>query len=530
MNPLLLLVPQEGAKHVEHAINIDLGKNTEETTYAIARWILDSVHWLLDLVGLEKHETLVTVLYAVIVFLVSVAVGRIVQWLVTTILNKIGPHVKSQFYNYLVEEKFFSRLGRIIPALVFLIFIEFTLTSRASLASWLTRITWIYFIIIICNALCTLADSIWSNINKRANKKHLPLNGLVQLVKLIIWIVAVIVIVAIILDKSPASLLAGLGAFAAVLMLVFKDSILGVVAGVQLSQNDSLHVGDWIAVPGADANGTVTEVGLTAVKVENWDKTISTLPPYSLVSKGFKNYRNMSQSNTRRICRSYYIDADSVVPLTDDMLKEYAEIPLLKDWIAQKLEERTKGITASINSEYGPQIGSIDTNLGLFRAYMTFWLFKNPNISHADTCFVTTLQQTSVGIPLQLYCFTATSSWLPYEGVQAAVFEHMAVMLFKFKLYTFEYPSGRDEIIDGYLSPGKNPDAIFGMPYPFFRGSGTPQSPAMPPAGLYPGSAPAQTAAPAAASSQSEGGPSAPSSPAGNSSAGAEAGNATPVK
>lgn len=500
-----MLVPVGDRKPVEHAINIDLGDNAEETTYAVARWILDSVHWLLDLVGLEKNETLVTVVYAAIVFIVAVVVGRVVQWVVASILNKIGPHVKSQFYNYLVEEKFFSRLCRIIPALVFLIFIQFTLTSRVSLASWLTRLTWIYFIFIICDALCTLADSIWSNINRRANKKHLPLSGLVQLVKLIIWIVAVIIIVAIILDKSPASLLAGLGAFAAVLMLVFKDSILGVVAGVQLSQNDSLHVGDWIAVPGSDANGTVTEVGLTAVKVENWDKTVSTLPPYSLVSKGFTNYRNMSQSNTRRICRSYNIDADSVVPLTDEMLQEYAEIPLLKDWIARKLDERAKGTPASINSQYGPQIGTIDTNLGLFRAYMTFWLFNNPDISHADTCFVTTLQQTSAGIPLQLYCFTATSSWLPYEGVQAAVFEHMAVMLFKFKLYTFEYPSGRDEIIDGYLSPGKNPESIFGMPYPFFKGTGTPQSPATPPAGLYAASTPSPAAAPALAETPTPG-------------------------
>ena len=501
MNPLLL-IPQvaKAAEHpAVHAMDIQLGKNTEETTYAIARWILEGVHWLLDLVGLSHHPALVTTVYAVIVFLIAVLVGRAVQWVVVQILNKIGPHLHSDFYSYLVKERFFTRLCRIIPALVFLIMIQFTMTDKASLAAWLTRLTWIYFLLVITDALCTLTDSIWSNVNTRANKKHLPLNGIVQLVKLILWIISVIIICAILLDKSPGSLLAGLGAFAAVLMLVFKDSILGVVAGVQLAQNDSLHVGDWIAVPGSDTNGTVTEVGLTAVKVENWDKTTSTLPPYSLVSKGLKNYRSMSQSNTRRIQRSYFIDADSVVPLTDEMLAEYAKIPLLKDWIALKLEERAKGIIPSVNSDNGPQIGSIDTNLGLFRAYMTFWLNSNPDISHQDTCFVTTLEQTSTGIPLQLYCFTATSSWLPYEGVQAAVFEHVAVMLYKFRLYTFEYASGRDSIIEGYLSPGKNPGSIFGMPYPFFPGSGTPTNPGNPPAGMYPPTPGAPTSAPSSA-------------------------------
>ena len=169
------------------------------------------------------------------------------------------------------------------------------------------------------------------------------MNGVVQLVKLILWIIGVIIVFGILFNRSPASMLAGLGAFSAVLMLVFKDNILGVVAGVQLAENDSLHEGDWIVPNGSDANGTVIEVGLTAIKIENWDKTISTIPPYDLISKGFKSYRNMQLSHTRRIQRSYMIDADSIVATDDNMLAEFAEIPLLKEWIAKKLEQRAAG-------------------------------------------------------------------------------------------------------------------------------------------------------------------------------------------
>ena len=466
-------------------VDIKLDNTTVETTYAVGKWLMNCVEWVLNAVGLEHHETLVTVIYAALVFVIAMFIGRLVQWLVETILNKIGPHIKYDLYSSLVRERFFSKICRMIPALVFLIMISVTLNSHVALAGWLSRLTWIYIVYIMGYSLSAFTDSIWHHVDSRANKRHLPLNGVIQLVKLIIWVIGIIIVCGILLGKSPGSLLAGLGAFAAVLMLVFKDSILGVVAGVQLADNDSLHVGDWIAVPGTDANGTVMEVGLTAVKIENWDKTVSTVPPYNLVSNGFKNYRNMSMSNTRRICRNYLIDADSVVETNAEMLARFAQIPLMKEWIEKKIEQRNAGKVENVNNSAGLVDGSIDTNLGVFRAYVKLWLDANPNISHSDTCFISTLAQTAAGIPLQIYCFTSTSSWLPYEGIQSTVFEHLAVMLYRFNLYTFEYPTGRDEIIDGFLSPGKNPQDVFGMPYPLFYGSGSPVKPASPPKGLY---------------------------------------------
>lgn len=475
--------------HVQDALGLHLSSTTEESSYFIARVLMKCVYWFLNLFGLEHHDTLFLLIYATIVFLLAISIGMLVKWLLVFILNKIGPHVKSDFYEYLVEHHFFTKICRIIPPIIFLILIQFTLNGKETLASWLTKATWVYIVFILCRTFTTLADVIWKHIDSRANKRHLPLNGIVQLVKLIIWIIGAIVVVGILVDKSPGSMLAGLGAFSAVVMLVFKDNILGVVAGVQLAENDSLHEGDWIVPNGSDANGTVVEVGLTAIKIENWDKTISTIPPYNLISSGFKSYRNMQLSKTRRIQRSYMIDADSVVTTDDTMLAEFAKIPLMKDWIEKKIEQRNAGKTEDVNNSAGLVDGSIESNLGVFRAYLKLYLDQNPNISHSDDCFISTLGQTAAGIPLQLYCFTSTSAWLPYEAIQSTVFEHLAVMLYRFHLYTFENPSGRDTIVDGYLSPGKDAEYIWGLPYPFFTDSGTPGRPGVPPAGLYPGAA-----------------------------------------
>ena len=465
-------------------VAIQMSNTTAESSYFLARIMMDLCHWLLRIFGLQNNSELFIFLYIGLVFLFSMAVGMLLQWIVVLILHKLQPHIKGMLYGLLVERKFFTKACRILPPIIFLI--QFTLYMHNSILSWLTRLTVIYIVIEVAIALCTLSDVIWVTIDTRENKRNLPLHGIVQVVKLIVWIVASIIMAALMLDKSPGALLAGIGAFAAVLMLVFKDSILGIVAGVQLAQDDSLHVGDWIAIPNGNANGTVAEVSLTEVKILNWDKTVSTVPPYNLITNGFKNYRNMQESNTREISRSYMIDADSVVETTDEMLQSYAEIPLLKDWISKKIEQRKAGQEYAVNNPAGLVDGTIDTNLGVFRAYMKLWLDANPGISHADTCFVATQAQTSVGIPFWIYCFTSTSAWAAYEALMSGVFEHVAAVMYKFGLYTFENPSGRDTIVEGWMSPGRSTAPVFGMPYPFFYGSGTPMQPGIPPANPQP--------------------------------------------
>ena len=437
-----------------------------EHYWSIVRFLMRVTYEFLSWLHLEHDKELFIFIYAVLVFIISFGIGLLLQWIIVKIGTRISRHTTNDIYTNLVNEKFFTRICRLIPALLFLIFIQFTLASHAALSGWLTRLTICYMIILISVALCSLADAAWVHIDNRENKRKLPLKGIVTLTKGIVWIVGIIIIVALLVNKSPASLLAGLGAFAAVLMLVFKDTILGVVAGVQLSENDSLHVGDWIKV--GEANGMVQEVTLTQVKVLNWDKTVTTLPPYSLVSGGFTNYRNMRESGTRRVERSYLIDSDSVVSTDEAMLDEFARIPLLTDWIAKKKAQKAAGKVEDVENSEGLADGSIETNLGVFRAYITLYLRNHPNVYQdregMNLQFVSTLPQTSAGIPLQLYFFTATSKWVPYEGIASGIFEHIAVMLYKFKLYTFEYPTGRDTILEGYIAPGKIPSSVLGIP------------------------------------------------------------------
>ena len=398
----LLAVPAEIINQVN--------ATTAESSYAIARLIMSFVNWTLDMIGQESNPTLYIWLYAISVFGFAFLVGYAIKWIVVWTIGMITPHLKSTIYAQLAEKHLFSRICNIIPPLIFLILIQFTLYAHASVAYWLSKFCWIYIVIIIAMSLTRLTDVIWARIDERANKRKLPLNGLVQLLKLIIWIFATVIISAVMLNKSPGALLAGIGVFASVLMLIFKDSILGVVAGVQLSENDSLHVGDWISIPGSEANGTVTEVSLTAVKILNWDKTTSTVAPYNLITNGFKNYRSMQESNTRRIQRSYMIDADSVVETTPEMLEELSRIPLMKEWIARKLEQKHNGKEEDVKNSAGLADGTIDTNLGMFRAYVMMYLTSNKYIDRTSDCFVTTLAQQGGGIPLQVYCFTNTSS------------------------------------------------------------------------------------------------------------------------
>ena len=301
----LAMIPVKTAKlAAEHNLPaVDLSPQAQESTYFIARILMDASQFLTGLIGLSHNTSVVTAVYATLVFLLSLVIGWVLQIVIAFITMQASKHLNSDIYHILVKKKFFMKVCRIFPALVFLILIELTLTHKVTLATWLTRATCIYIVFIVCNSLAILCTAAWEHIDSTANKRKLPLKGLVQLVQGAIWLIGVIVICAILLDRSPATLLAGLGAFAAVLMLVFKDSILGVVAGVQLSENDSLHVGDWIKVHGTDANGTVEEVTLTAVKVRNWDKTVTSVPPYSLVTGTFTNYQPMSMSNTRLIQR-----------------------------------------------------------------------------------------------------------------------------------------------------------------------------------------------------------------------------------
>ena len=268
---------------------------------------------------------------------------------------------------------------------------------------------------------CTLLSAIYTISNESEKTKNHTLQGVFQMLKIIAICVGAIIIVAILIDKDPTKLLAGLGASAAVLMLVFKDSIMGLVAGVQLSANDMLRPGDWITMPKYGADGYVTEVTLTTVKVQNWDKTITTIPPYALVSDSFQNWRGMFNSGGRRIKRSIFIDMNTI---------RFCDEKMKKDFVKQGF------IKAGDKNTY--------VNLTLFREWLEAWLRNHKEVHKEMIVMVRQLQPTPQGLPIELYFFSADTAWVSYEHLQAEIFEYIFAVLPEFKLRAFQSPAGSD--------------------------------------------------------------------------------------
>lgn len=407
--------------------------------HKVAAWLLKTIDGFLNRLGLEKDRTIEEILYVIAIVAVAVLVGWLMRKCVLWLTRKIVSVRHTIVGQELLDQRVFSRCSHIIPPLVIMGLLPFAFNGDVVPLHILQRILGAYLVVVFAVAINTVLTFIWSNYDRKENTKNLPLKGILNIGKGIVWIIAAILVVSVLIDKSPGALLAGLGAFAAALMLVFKDSILGFVAGVQLSQNDMLRVGDWIVVPSTIANGIVVDVSLTAVKVQNWDNTIVTLPPYTLVSTSFQNWRGMSDSGWRLISRSVIIDVDSVRTADDDLIKTVSSLEGMEAFMA---EVKQKG-----GAFYDPGVatvnGSTATNLGLFRAYMCAYLLGHPLVAKNQQILVRVMTPEGGGYPLQIYCYT-TTAWTAYEAVQSEIFEKVAVMAPQFGLRLFNEPSGGD--------------------------------------------------------------------------------------
>lgn len=405
-------------------------------SHKIAAGTLDFIDSALDFIGLRHHQTLEEIIYVAIIIAVSFGVGWIVRRLALVGLRKIVAMRHSVVSREMLELHTPSKCTHIIPPLIFLAFVPFAFTAGSRLLTVLERAAVIYILIALGIGLCAVITLIYHHYNTYDNHRNLPLKGVRNIAMGIVWIVIVIVAVSVAFDRSPAVLLTGLGAFAAALMLVFKDSILGFVAGIQMSQNDMLHVGDWIVVPSTPANGTVLDVSLSAVKVRNWDNTIVTVPPYTLVSTSFQNYRGMTDSGARRITKTLTMDVSTVTPLDPAGVDAIvARVPLLKPFVDGL---RQKGATAVCDGGLTPVNGTIETNLGLFRAYISLYVLDNPGIAKDQQILIRIMDPNEDGLPLQIYCFTNTTAWDAYEGIQSAIVEHVTTMapIFGLAVYT----------------------------------------------------------------------------------------------
>lgn len=281
-------------------------------------------------------------------------------------------------------------------------------------------------------------------LQKTPSGQKLPVNGIAQALKLVLLVIFVILIASVLLDRSPVLILSGLGAMTAVLMLIFQDSIKGFASGVQLSAYNLLAVGDWVEMPKYNADGDVIEIGLTTIKIQNWDKTIVSVPTYALMSDSFKNWRGMSVSGGRRVKRSVFIDVGSIHFLTDAEITRLKKASLLAPYLdgkTRELEAYNKSLGVDLTS---PVNGRHLTNIGVFRAYLGNYLKTNPHIHKELTIMVRQLAPTAEGLPVEVYAFTATTAWVAYEDIQSDIFDHIFAVLPEFGLRAYQAPSGGD--------------------------------------------------------------------------------------
>lgn len=381
---------------------------------------------LLQQTGIEKNDlswsTQVVLILAIL--LISYLMTLVFRHLIMPAVRKITARTKATWDDYLFNDKMMTSFCRMIPPIIWYVLLPFAFNdSSAYLLQILLKISLICLIITALMLIKCFLDSLYEISSEHETLKNRPLKGIYQMINLIAIGIGIILIISILIDQNATAILTGLGASAAILMLIFKDSILGLVAGVQLSANDMLRPGDWITMTKYGADGYVVEVSLTTVKVQNFDKTITTIPPYALVSDSFQNWRGMRESGGRRIKRSLFIDMTTVHFCTPEEVARFTE----KGWISAPTE----------GSE--PPV-----NLYVFREYALKYICSHPDVNHNLMQMVRQLQPTTEGIPVEVYCFSNTPDWIPYETLQGELFDHLIAMVPEFGLHIFQRPAGTD--------------------------------------------------------------------------------------
>lgn len=393
-----------------------------ELNDTIAGWLTEC-GWNEAYIGLTAKSIIVLG-----ILLVAYVTTMLFRRLVVPALQKISARTKVTWDDYLFSDKVMRSAARLIPPVVWYVLLRAAFYDMPLLLDVLHKGCLIYFIVVFLQLVGAFLDTLYDISSQHETLRNRPLKGVYQMIKLLAVCVGGILIISILIGRDATTILAGLGASAAIIMLIFRDSILGLVAGVQLSANDMLRPGDWITMAKYGADGYVTEVTLTTVKVQNFDKTITTIPPYALVSDSFQNWRGMWDSGGRRIKRSLLIDASSVRVCSEDELARLRKIGL-----------------AEVTDSAEPVV-----NLYALREYAARYIKNHPGI-HPDLMqMVRMLQSTPEGIPIEVYCFTRETDWVAYERVQGAVFDHLFAVLPQFGLRAYQRSSDRD------LQPGES--------------------------------------------------------------------------
>jgi len=408
-----------------------------------------SIDWLTDwLIGLGVEETstmyLKLVILLFILFIISYVTNLIVKKILIRSIRLVIKKTKTVWDDALVENKVFISLSHIAPAIVIYLTTPYIFEDFAGAIPYILRLVNAYIstvlIIVIINFLNTLK---YYSENTKLFKDN-PLDSYFQLVKIAIYIIGGIIVLSFLLNKSPLYFFSALGAMTVVLLLIFKDTILGFVASIQLSANDMIRIGDWVSMPKYGADGDVIEMNLTTIKIQNWDKTVTTIPTYAFISESFKNWRGMSESGGRRIKRSLNIKISSIKFCGLEMLERFKKFQLIKDYIEEKsnkIEEYNK--ENKIDKSYLIN-GKHLTNIGIFRVYAEAFVKNNPDINLNMTYMVRQLLPTEKGLPIEIYTFSNRQEWVTYEGIMSDMFDHLIAAVPEFELEVFQNPTGTD--------------------------------------------------------------------------------------
>jgi miniconductance mechanosensitive channel len=344
----------------------------------------------------------------------------------------------------LVDHNVFGRLVQVVPALIVFVGVSFVPDLPEGIAQLLRNVSMGYMALMLTLALTAMLSAAGAIYASSPIAKDRPLKGFLQLVQIIVWVFGGVMILSAVMDRSPLLLLSGFGAMTAILLLVFKDTILSLVASIQLTAQDMVRVGDWIEQPQFGADGDVIDVQLHTVTVQNWDKTITTIPTHRLITDSFKNWRGMSQAGARRIKRSIFIDVSSIRFQTQEEVAHFTQFALLRDYIKNK-EQELADYNAALETEVDAAVNRRRlTNLGTFRAYAYNYLKNYPSIHNGMTLLVRQLQPGPEGLPLEIYCFTNTTEWAVYEDIQSDIFDHLLTIVPEFGLRLYQKPAGSD--------------------------------------------------------------------------------------
>jgi len=379
-----------------------------------------------------------------IVLLVACLVGNFVtRKFIIQGIQKFIKNSKNDWDDIFLENKVFNSLSTLVPLILIEYLSPLILSNFTSLIPFVHVAVKVSLVFVITSVLIKALKAFEEVSTRIPSFKDKPIMSYVQLANIMIYVVSAILIFATILDRDPFALLGALGALTAVLMLVFKDTILGLVASIQISSHDMVRVGDWVSMPKYGTDGDVLEITLNTVKIQNWDKTISTIPTYAFISDSFKNWRGMTDSKGRRIKRSLNIDMTSIKFCTDEEIANYKNIEMLKDYIESIQGEI--GIHNDSNSHDKSSLlnGRNLTNIGLFREYAHQYLMANENLRTDLTLMVRQLEPTENGLPIEVYCFSNNINWVAYENIQADIFDHLLSSISNFDLEIFQNPTGK---------------------------------------------------------------------------------------